>query len=162
MAGGSNTEEGNVNIIPLLDVIFIFIFFLLMSVNFLEYFQITAQNPTEQAPPDEPPPPEDPKKNKQFKLLLSQEKIEMSQGMEETVLGTFTYDEAGVTRLKEFILQKKQENPDEKSMIIKPYKDVDFDKIVVAIDAAEQKINPKDKKSEKAFRNVAFETRTME
>lgn len=157
--GGGNAEEGNVNIIPLLDVIFIFIFFLLMSVQFLEYFQITASNPVQKTPPNEPPPP-DQEKPKQFKLRLSQDKIEFTEGMEEKILGTFSYNDADLSNLKKVLHDKKMEFPKENSMIIKPYKNVEFDKIVQAIDCAHQKMDPKKKNSEKAFRSIAFESRT--
>ena len=160
MAGGGNPEDGNVNIIPLLDVIFIFIFFLLMSVQFLEYFQLAASNPVQQAPPEDIPKPDENDKSQQFKLRLSKEEIELTAGMEEKVLGTFKYDSSGISNLRRTLFEKKMEFPKENSMIIKPFKDVDFDKIVEVIDCAHQKINPKDKKSEKIFRNIAFESRT--
>jgi len=162
MSGGGSQEEGHVNIIPLLDVIFIFIFFLLMSVQFLEFFEIQASNPVEQAPPDEVVPPPDPKKSKQFKLRLSKDSIEFTETIDEKILGTFAYDEEGIINLKKILLQKKLEFPEENAMIIKPFKDVEFDKIVLAIDAAHQKVNPEDKKSEKAFRSIAFEARSEE
>lgn len=160
--GGGKSEEGNVNIIPLLDVIFIFIFFLLMSVQFLEYFQLSVANPVQQTPPDEPIPDQDKDKSKQYKLRLSNEKIEFTEGMDELVIGSYTYDDSGLLALRKILLEKKMQFPDEKSMIIKPYKDVDFVKIVRAIDAAQQKIDPTKKNSEKAFRGIAFESWTEE
>jgi biopolymer transport protein ExbD len=163
MAGGGSAENGNVNIIPLMDVIFIFIFFLLMSVQFLEFFSITVSNPISKSSDATPPDKKDEKEKKQFKLLLSKTKIELSEGLEEKVIETVDYSDSGIEKLKRILLEKKKQYPDETAMIVKPYKDVDFNHIVLAVDSAQQKLNPTKKNdNEKVFKSIAFEARGEE
>ena len=161
MSVSSNSNEPKINIIPLMDVIFIFIFFLLMSVQFFEYFEIASSNPITKNAQATPP---DSKEQKQFKLQLGKEKVEFTQGVDEKVVESFGYDKEGLSRLKEFMRKIKTENPDENSMIIKPYKDIDFNRIVSVVDSVQQRMSAgKDAKGNAKmkllFRNIAFETR---
>ncbi len=162
MSVSTNSNEPKINIIPLMDVIFIFIFFLLMSVQFFEYFQITSSNPITKTPQQVPPEPD--KKPKQFKLQVGKDTVEFTEGMEEKVLATFKNDEADILKLRAFMKKIKDENPDENSMIIKPYRDIDFARIVGVIDAVQQKVKigvdaTGSKKFKLLFKNIAFEAR---
>ena len=162
MSVSTNSNEPKINIIPLMDVIFIFIFFLLMSVQFFEYFQITSSNPVTKTPQQVPQ--EEDKKPKQFKVQVSKDSVEFTEGMEENVVAKFSTDPADVKRFREFMRKIKTDNPDENAMIIKPYRDISFERIVSVIDSVQQKVvigkdKTGGKKTKLLFKNIAFEAR---
>lgn len=161
MSVGTNSNEPKINIIPLMDVIFIFIFFLLMSVQFFEYFQITSSNPITKTPQQVP---KDDTKPKQFKVQVANDSVEFTEGMEEKVLAKFNNDEADKKKLRDFMRKIKNDFPDENSMIIKPYRDISFERIVDVIDSVQQKVvtgvdASGSKKFKLLFKNIAFEAR---
>ena len=162
MSVGTNSNEPKINIIPLMDVIFIFIFFLLMSVQFFEYFQITSSNPITKSPQQVPQ--DDNKKPKQFKVQVASDSVEFTEGMEENVVARFKNDEVDTKKFRDFMRKIKADNPDENSMIIKPYRDINFERIVEVIDSVQQKVqtgvdSTGGKKFKLLFKNIAFEAR---
>jgi len=145
-----------VNVVPILDAVFIFIFFLLMSTQFIEYFQISTAKPRVKNVSGSELAKKEPK---QIKLLLSNDKIEIVQGMNEKSLGAFTYDESQILELKAMLRDLKIKNPEENSVIIKPYKDVKYSNVIIAIDSAQQKVAKKKVGKDALFRSIAFEPR---
>ena len=145
-----------VNVVPILDAVFIFIFFLLMSTQFIEYFQISTAKPRIKNVTGSELAQKEPK---QIKLLLSNEKIEVVQGMNEKSLGAFGYEEQQIQELKAMLRDLKNKNPQENSVIIKPYKDVKYSNVIIAIDSAQQKVSKKKVGIDALFRSIAFEPR---
>lgn len=161
MSVSSNSNEPKINIIPLMDVIFIFIFFLLISVNFFEYFQITSSNPITKTPQQVP---QDDKKPKQFKLQVANDSVELTEGLDEKLIASFKNTEADTQKLKDMMRKIKTDFPDENSMIIKPFRDISFERIVEVIDSVQQKVvigvdASGAKKTKLLFKNIAFEAR---
>jgi biopolymer transport protein ExbD len=129
-----------------------------MSTQFIEYFQISTARPRIKNVTGSELAKKEPK---QIKLLLSNEKIEVVQGMSERSLGAYTFEDAQILELKAFLRELKAKNPEENSVIIKPYKDVKYSNVVIAIDSAQQKVKVAKKKAGKdpLFRSIAFEPR---
>ena len=150
------------NLIPILDAIFIFIFFLLMSAQFIDIFEINSDAPiTSTSSPDNKKPPLN------LTIVLKGSKITVKTGLDEN-----TYKTYKVTELKELnkgLIELKKLHPKEDSAIIKPYKNFKYEKIIKVIDhtreiAASQTyitaVDDKNRKypTKKLFEKIIFET----
>jgi len=145
-------EIPKINVVPILDAVFIFIFFLLNNTQIMDFFQITTSKPVikdlQQIPPYE-------LKGKFFKTKLTTENIQVTQDVTEKVVNTFSWTPEGMKDLKTFLIQLKMKNPSEKSMVIKSRGDVKYKRIVEVIDTVQSKDVPEYKDG--LFRNIAFE-----
>ncbi len=150
------------NLIPILDAIFIFIFFLLMSAQFIDIYEIGSDPPivsTTNSKMDKPP--------LNLTLVLSKSQIIIKTGLDEVTYKTFNSHQ-----LKEFnqeLIELKRKNPTENSAILKPNKNFKYEMIVKVIDNTReitssdiyltQIANDNTKKpSRKLFDKIIFET----
>ncbi len=145
-----------VNVIPILDAVFIFIFFLLMSAQFIELYEIHTKKPLIEEVSDSSPGAS--AKSKNFRLKIYEDKIHITEGMSEKLLSSFDWSEESFEKFKEYLLGLKQTHREENSIIVKPNPQVDFKKIIQVIDVAQQYVDLNGSKKEKLFRNIAFES----
>jgi biopolymer transport protein ExbD len=146
------------NVIPILDAVFIFIFFLLMSAQFLEIHEIGSDAPavktiSEDNKNDRPP--------LNLILKITKNKITVMTGLDQNIVKT-------IPILQEELLKLKQKHPKEISVILKPSKSVEFKSIVQIMDGVREYIKPAEliagtatKKhfaSKELFTQVIFET----
>lgn len=150
------------NLIPILDAIFIFIFFLLMSAQFLDIYEIGTDAPITST--SDKHPEKDPLN---LILELKGNKIVIKTGMNGTIHKTISYQ--NLTSLNETLIEIKNKNPKETSAIIKPNKKFEYFKIVKIIDHTREVLKPNvfvtaiDSKNrrfptKKLFDQIIFET----
>ena len=126
--------EEKLNLVPIMDAVFIFIFFLLMSANFVKVFEISSDVPivSDQEPPK-------PKKDPLALTLTIEEKgIVLSKGIPSREFKTIArladgkYD---LETLHNTIISIKKANLDEESIILEPIADLSYEEIVGIMDA---------------------------
>lgn len=124
------------NLIPILDAIFIFIFFLLMSAQFLDIYEIGSDAPittsVEQPKPDKEP--------LNLTLEIKKDKIVVKTGLDGNVYKSIS--ESELSKLNDILIELKNQNPKENSAILKPVSNYEYHKIVKIIDATREVIKP--------------------
>jgi biopolymer transport protein ExbD len=151
------------NLIPILDAIFIFIFFLLMSAQFIDIYEINSDAPistsTETLKKDEKP--------LNLTLVLKNNRITVTKGLENIKVKSFKITE--MEKLNETLMELKKQHPKETSAILKPTKSFPYHKIVKVIDYTREirkkdvlitAVNNQNKKyqTNKLFDQIIFET----
>jgi biopolymer transport protein ExbD len=121
------------NLIPIMDAVFIFIFFLLMSAQFLEIYEIGSDAPavmtlTEKDRDKKPP--------LNLTLEVTKSEITVKTGLAGTVYRKIAsldgnYD---IRALNKALSEIKFKNPTEDSVIIKPDAQVEYKKLVWIMD----------------------------
>jgi len=121
------------NLIPILDAIFIFIFFLLMSANFLKIYEVQSDVPIiSSAPP--------PKNQKPLALTLKVRAtgIDIFKGVPQKLIkriGKNAEGEYNIEELHTFALKLKNRYKKERSIIMEPLVDIEYEQIVKIMDA---------------------------
>ena len=161
-----NKKHQKLNLIPILDAVFIFIFFLLMSAQFLEIYEIDSDAPAvKMVDKDEPK-----KKPLNLTLEISNNEIKVYTGVEANLVTSIKKEEKtyNLEKLRETLVSIKMKNADETSIVLRPKNDVPYDQIVQIIDTA-RKIDDKQPelaldtkkgqvKTRKLFEQIIFET----
>lgn len=121
------------NLIPILDAVFIFIFFLLMSAQFLDVFEIGSDAPAMKMLTKEENDKKDPLN---LKLAITLEDITIYTGAAENVYKTIPIkgDNYDLDALYTELITIKSKYKNEKSVILKPTKAVSYRSIVRIID----------------------------
>lgn len=113
------------NLIPILDAVFIFIFYLLMSAQFIDIYQVGSDIArTAASVPDN-------KKPLNLTLRISMSKIDIMTGVPGTLFKTVKPDG---TELNAVLAQLKTQYPQEKAVIIIPASDLKYKDLIVALD----------------------------
>jgi biopolymer transport protein ExbD len=126
--------EEKLNLVPIMDSIFIFIFFLLMSATFLKIYEIGSPIPivSDQEPPKDDRPP------LALTMSINVDEITLSSGVPSKVIqkfnrqpdGQFNYEEIHST-----LINIKKANVHEDSIIFEPVGDLTYEEIVKIMDA---------------------------
>lgn len=156
------------NVIPILDAVFIFIFFLLMSAQFLEIYQIGSDAPAVQTITEDN---KDKRPPLNLTLVVKKSKILVQTGLEGKTLRTIglidgNYD---LISLNKELIEIKKKNVGEESVIIKPDSKVQYKKLVYIMDSCREVPNnaaaiiAKNKKGKmietrSLFQQIIFET----
>lgn len=152
------------NVIPILDAVFIFIFFLLMSAQFLEIHEIGSDAPavktiSEDNKKDRPP----------LNLILEIKKnhLLLKKGVDSQLVKKIPrHQESTKSLLQGELLKLKKSHPKETSIILKPQQKVDFKSIVYLMDVVRSysrepaTVNGQKQffESKELFNQVIFET----
>jgi biopolymer transport protein ExbD len=160
-------EIPKLNLIPILDAVFIFIFFLLMSAQFVEIYEIGSDAPAIATVDTE----KDDKKPLNLTLKISMSSIVIKTGVEGSISSTIPRigKEFNIEKLKSALKKIKLENIDERSIILSPTKSVSYNEVVAIMDAVtsiDRKQAPMVAKSKKGnviktytlFDQIIFET----
>jgi len=150
------------NVIPILDAVFIFIFFLLMSAQFLEIHEIGSDAPavktiSEDNKDDRPP--------LNLTLKINSKDIAIVTGIEGVVKYRVPRNKENTfLMLTKHLATLKEKHPKETSVILRPSKGVDFKSIVRIMDAS-RSYTPSTESgravaSKELFTQVIFETST--
>lgn len=144
------------NLIPILDAIFIFIFFLLMSAQFIDVYEIGSDAPAIQMVKQE-----DPKKPLNLRVKIYSKKLVVTTGPENTIFKTLKKKDAAypVEELNKILAGLKKENMKEESVILAPQKNISYKHIVRIIDKVRY-FKEKDKQGQpvKMFDQIMFES----
>lgn len=126
--------QEKLNLVPIMDAVFIFIFFLLMSASFLKIFEIGSDVPIISSA--EPP------KNQKDPLALTLEadtnKITLSKGVPSRTFKTFRREADGEFNYEDIhstLIEIKKSNIDEETIIFEPVGDLTYEEIVKIMDA---------------------------
>ena len=135
------------NLVPILDSVFIFIFFLLMSAQFVDVYEIGSSVPMTKEVKEQ----KDKKDPLNLTLEISKEKVVVKTGLKSLQTRTFAYTEA--KEMKDYLIQLKKKNPDENTMILKADPRVSFQNLVTVIDNTQMSKESK----EKLFEQIVFD-----
>lgn len=155
------------NVIPILDAVFIFIFFLLMSAQFLNIHEIGSDAPAVSTI--------DPEKDKKpplnLVLSINRSSIAIKTGLDGELFKTIGKkgDDYDYDLLNKTLVQIKQKHIDEESVILKPDSSVPYEDIIKIIDYSrdvkekDKVVSGTNKKGEKVqtrdlFKQIIFET----
>lgn len=141
------------NLIPILDAIFIFIFFLLMSAQFMDIYEIHANTPSTKEITEKE---EQEKKPLNLKVLISSDELIVKTGLNSTTLAKFENNEQGLSNLRAKLVELKANHPNEKTAIVVPDNKVKYKKIVPVIDHI--KLNKANGKEAELFKLIVFES----
>jgi biopolymer transport protein ExbD len=126
------TEE-KLNLIPIMDSVFIFIFFLLMSSQFIKIMEIGSDVPivSEAEPP----------KNKNplaLVLKVMPEEIILTKGLNASLVGKYPRLETGdydLEKLHSNLLELKKTDLNEESIVIEPHQQIGYEDLIKVMDA---------------------------
>lgn len=126
--------EEKLNLVPIMDSVFIFIFFLLMSASFLKIYEIGSPVPmiSEQEPPKEEKVP------LALTMIIEAKEITLSSGVPSKVLQRFVRQPDGLFNYEEIhtaLINIKKQHTDEDSIIFAPSEDLTYEEIVKIMDA---------------------------
>jgi biopolymer transport protein ExbD len=131
-----DTTHKRLNIIPILDAVFIFIFFLLFSTQFVKIYviesdvPIVSEVPSEEVVEDEP---------LNLTVKISRNQIIVTKGIDNNIHKTFSRTEKfDLNLLKEVVLDLKKQHPKEKFVIISPEANVKNDAVIKIIDSVKK------------------------
>lgn len=122
------------NLIPILDAVFIFIFFLLMSASFIKIYEIQSDVPI--INPGQPPKNDKPPLALTLRIL--QDQIVIYTGVPSRVRHRInktpdnTYD---FEALRTYLITVKQQNLDERTVILEPLIDITYEEVVNIMDS---------------------------
>lgn len=140
------------NLIPILDAIFIFLFFLLMSANFNKLYEISSDVPIVSSAP----PPKTKKEPLALTLKIRSSNIDILTGVRPRLykrIGKSSDGEYDLEKLHNYLVKIKTNYKHEKSIILEPLVDLDYERIIKIMDSVRtlRKTDPalyiKDKKS---------------
>lgn len=131
------------NVIPILDAVFIFIFFLLMSAQFLEIYEIGSDAPAVKTVSNDK---KDDEKPLNLTLIVTKNGMTLQKGVPSQNYRTIAMNNDGnydLPKLQESLIELKAKNGHENSIIIKPSENVEYKKIVWIMDSVREVENKK-------------------
>ena len=152
------------NIVQIMDAVFIFIFFLLFSAQFIKLFEIETEAPVVSEVPEYVELEKDP-----LNLILKvySNKIELLKGIDRIIDKTFYKKDVNyLILLKQELLKLRLSHPDDDYVIISPQPQIKYNEIIKIIDAAQTlpdkkiyKVKTKDKEKvlKKIFSQLVLE-----
>lgn len=126
--------EEKLNLVPIMDSVFIFIFFLLMSASFLKIYEIGSPIPIIS---DQEQPKED-KEPFALTMQLDTDVITVSAGVPSKPIQTFRRIAGGEFNYEEihtYFVNLKKEHVSEDSLIFEPIGDLTYEELVKVMDA---------------------------
>jgi biopolymer transport protein ExbD len=136
-----------INLVPILDSVFIFIFFLLMSAQFLDIYEIGSSLPMVKEAPEQ----KQDKDPLNLVLEVSKHQIVVKTGLKETISRTFASEDKD--KIKTYLRELKKKNPDETTMILKAEAKLPFQQLIAVIDSTKGDHS----KKEKLFEQIVFD-----
>ena len=126
-SGRKLKKPEKLNLVPILDSVFIFIFFLLMSAQFLDVYEIGSSVPMTKEIPDKSK-----KDPLNLTVRISKEKLEFKAGTRNPISKTFNHDEK--EKILSFLSGLKKSHPTESTLIVKADPKVPFQTVISVID----------------------------
>jgi len=132
-------KNEKLNLIPIMDAVFIFIFFLLFSVQLIKIYEIEMDAPIVNENPDY----KEDKDPLNLKVSITKSSIEITKKLSNiTVLTLKRGSDQVYEKLNQVLWKVKKDYPKDKDIIIKPDEKIDYETIVKVIEAV--KVTPKD------------------
>ena len=134
----SNRRKGKgqhrLNLIPILDAVFIFIFFLLFSASFIKIYEVGSNVPLVSTAQ----PPKNPKKPLALTLKITDSELTLYRGVPSSRIKSFgkiDESEYDLESLHNYLVELKAKHKKEKTIVIEPIFDVTYEQIVKIMDA---------------------------
>ncbi|MFT6631603.1 MAG: biopolymer transport protein ExbD [Bacteriovoracaceae bacterium] len=125
-------ELEKLNLVPIMDAVFIFIFFLLFSAQFIKIFEIETAAPIVSEVPQDVKLDKDPLN---LMIKVYQRKIELVTGVDQDIQETyFKKDTQYPEKIKEKVLSLRLKHPKEDFIVISPAPDIEYNEIIQVID----------------------------
>lgn len=120
-----------INVIPILDAVFIFIFFLLMSAQFVDVYEIQTDIPKISTVTEN-----NKLKPLNLTLKITQQNILITTGVEEKLVEKIERNNGiyDLEKLNRSLIKIKTSNMNEDSIVLKPEKSIAYTDIVTIID----------------------------
>lgn len=128
----SKNEQG-LNLVPILDAVFILIFFLLMSAQFVKIFEIGSDVPIV----SESEPPKDKKKPLALTLSITKRGFDLSTGVPSKRIKRIKKTQNGdydLVALHDYLVGLKKRYINEETIVLKPIVDLTYEEIVKIMD----------------------------
>lgn len=135
------------NLVPILDSVFIFIFFLLMSAQFVEVYEIGSSVPMSKEAKDE----KIEKDPLNLTVEVTKDQVVVKTGLRNPRSRSFASEASD--EIKDYLTELKKNNPKENTLILKADPKISFQRLVTVIDTTQTQ---KDKKS-KLFEQIVFD-----
>jgi biopolymer transport protein ExbD len=135
------------NLVPILDSVFIFIFFLLMSAQFVEVYEIGSSVPMVQKVKEEL----NEKDPLNLTVEVSKDQIIVKTGLKQKAVKTFSMGDE--LKIKEYLKDLKATHPNENTITFKADPKLSFQKLVTVIDSTQANENYKGK----LFEQIVFD-----
>ncbi len=126
--------DEKLNLVPIMDSIFIFIFFLLMSATFLKIYEVGSDVPIIS---DQEPPKLD-KDPLALSLKIDTNQMVLSRGVPSRTIQTFERQSDGsfnLDQLHTMLIDLKKQHLDENTIILEPVGDLTYEEIVKIMDS---------------------------
>ena len=120
------------NLIPILDAVFIFIFFLLLSANFLKVYEINSNVPTVSSTP-----PKDKKPPLNLGVSISKGQLTIYTGVPWVKLKSFPAKDGqfDLNLFHDYLIAIKKNNLSERTITLEPKDDVEYETLVKIMDS---------------------------
>ena len=131
------------NLIPILDAVFIFIFFLLMSANFIKIYEVQSDVPIVSSAP-----PKSNKKPLALTLKVTGAGLKLYTGVPSKLVKRINKTPEGeynLEALHDFMVDIKKTNKQERSLILEPIIDIEYEALVKIMDAVRMYRNTDEK-----------------
>lgn len=127
-------KDDGLNLIPILDAVFILVFFLLMSAQFVKIYEIGSDVPIV----SDQEPPKDKKKPLALTLTISKSGFTIKTGVPARTLKSIAKNKEGsynLMALHDTLVQIKKRHTNEETIVFEPIVDLSYEEIVKIMDA---------------------------
>ncbi len=135
------------NLVPILDSVFIFIFFLLMSAQFVDVYEIGSSVPMMKEAKNE----KQEKDPLNLTLEVSKTQIVVKTGLRSPRSRTFASEQK--KEIRDYLTELKRQHPKENTMILKADPKISFQNLVTVIDTTQKEKGSK----EELFSQIVFD-----
>lgn len=126
-------KDQGLNLVPILDAVFILIFFLLMSAQFVKIFEINSDVPIV----SNSEPPKDKKKPLALTVAITKRGFNLSTGVPSKQVKTIRKTKDGnydLVALHDYLVKLKKRHLKEETIILEPIADLTYEEIVKIMD----------------------------
>jgi len=145
--GHKMKKPEKLNLVPILDSVFIFIFFLLMSAQFVDVYEIGSSVPMMKEAKNE----KQEKDPLNLTLEVSKTQIVVKTGLRSPRSRTFASEQK--KEIREYLIELKRQHPKENTMILKADPKISFQNLVTVIDSTQKEKGSKDE----LFSQIVFD-----
>jgi biopolymer transport protein ExbD len=145
--GHKMKKPEKLNLVPILDSVFIFIFFLLMSAQFVDVYEIGSSVPMMKEAKNE----KQEKDPLNLTLEVSKTQIVVKTGLRSPRSRTFASEQK--KEIRDYLTELKRQHPKENTMILKADPKISFQNLVMVIDSTQKEKNSK----EELFSQIVFD-----
>jgi biopolymer transport protein ExbD len=155
-----NKKKQDLNLIPILDSVFILVFFLLMSAQFVKIYEIGSDVPIV----SDQEPPKDLKKPLALTVEISPKGFTIKTGVPAQTYKSISKTQSGdydLFALHDTLVQIKKNNLSEETIVLEPVTDLNYEEIVKIMDAVRKLENTDDALFRKDKNDVQIQIKTL-